>query len=197
MEQFTRDAAMAPRTLKHIRNTARRLAHSRSVPGMDAEDIEQDLFLDLWHRRGAFDPTKATFATFADRVIAHRVATLTSPTACRKAERQQVALDDFVDGDDQQTLADTLADPAALGEVGQAITLDMKRFIASLPPALQRCCTILMTPNRRDASMEAGIHRSSVYESAHRLRKLAEAAGLKEYISAPRHFGSRAGRCPA
>lgn len=197
MEQFTRDAAMAPRTLKHIRNTARRLAHSRSVPGMDAEDIEQDLFLDLWHRRGAFDPIKATFATFADRIIAHRVATLTRPTACRKAERQQVALDDFVDGDDQQTLADTLADPAALGEVGQAITLDMKRFIASLPPALQRCCTILMTPNRREASMEAGIHRSSVYESAHRLRKLAEAAGLKEYISAPRHFGSRAGRCPA
>jgi len=38
---------MAPRTLKHIRNTARRLARCRSVPGMDAEDIEQDLFLDL------------------------------------------------------------------------------------------------------------------------------------------------------
>ena len=197
MEQFTRNAAMAPRTLKHIRNTARRLARSRSVPGMDAEDIEQDLFLDLWHRRGAFDPTKATFATFADRIIAHRVATLTSPTACRKAERQQVALDDYVDDDAQQTLADTLADPSALSDVDQALSLDMKRFIAGLPPALQRCCTILLTPNRREASTQAGVHRSSVYESAHRLRKLAEAAGLREYIPAPRHFEDRAGRCPA
>jgi len=197
MEQFTRDAAMAPRTLKHIHNTARRLARCRNVPGMDAEDIEQDLFLDLWHRRGAFDAAKATFATYADRIIAHRVATLTSPTSRRKSERQQVALDDYVDGNEQQTLADTLADPAALSEVDQALTIDMKRFIAGLPPALQRCCTILLTPNRREASMEAGIHRSSVYESAHRLRKLAEAAGLREYISTPRHFEHRAGRCPA
>lgn len=197
MEQFTRDAAMAPRTLKHIRNTARRLARGRSIPGMDAEDIEQDLFLDLWHRRAAFDATKATFATFADRIIAHRVATLTCPTARHKAERQQVALDGYVDGDEQQMLADTLADPTALGEVDQALTIDMKRFIAGLPPALQRCCTILLTPNRREASMDAGVHRSTVYESAHRLRKMAEAAGLREYIPAPRHFGSRAGRCPA
>jgi len=196
MEQYTRDAAMAPRTLKHISNTARRLARCRSVPGMDAEDIEQDLFLDLWHRRGAFDAAKATFATYADRIIAHRVATLTSPTSRRKAERQQVALDDYVDGDEQQTLADTLADPAALSEVDQALTIDMKRFIAGLPTALQRCCTILLTPNRREASMEAGIHRSSVYESAHRLRKLAEAAGLRDYSSAPRHFEDRVGRCP-
>ena len=197
MEQFNRDAAMAPRTLKHIRNTARRLARCRSIPGMDAEDIEQDLFLDLWHRRGAFDATKASFATFADRIVANRVATLTSPTARRRAERQQVALDDYVDGDQQQTLADTLADPAALSEVDQALTIDMTRFIAGLPPALQRCCTILLTPNRREASMEAGVHRSSVYESAHRLRKLAEAAGLREYIKAPRHFEGRAGRCQA
>jgi len=108
------------------------------------------------------------------------VATLTSPTSRRKAERQPVALDDYVDDDEQQTLADTLADPAALSEVDQALTIDMKRFIAGLPPALQRCCTILLTPNRREASMEAGIHRSSVYESAHRLRKPAEAAGLRE-----------------
>ena len=108
------------------------------------------------------------------------MATLTSPTSRRKAERQPVALDDYVDDDEQQTLADTLADPAALSEVDQALTIDMKRFIAGLPTALQRCCTILLTPNRREASMEAGIHRSSVYESAHRLRKPAEAAGLRE-----------------
>lgn len=197
MEQFTRDAAMAPRTLKHIRDTARRLARCRSIPGMDAEDIEQDLFLDLWHRRGAFDANKASFATFADRIITNRVATLTCPTARRTAERQQIALDDYVDGSGQQTLADTLADPAGLSEVDRALAIDMTRFIAGLPPVLQRCCTILLTPNRREASREAGVHRSSVYESAQRLRKLAEAAGLREYITAPRHIAGPAGRCPA
>jgi RNA polymerase sigma-70 factor (ECF subfamily) len=197
MEQFTRDAALAPRTRKHIRNTARHLARCHSVPGMDAADIEQDLFMDLWRRRGAFDPAKASFATYADRIIAHRVATLTSASSRRAAECRQVALDDCIDADGRQTVADTLADPAALSEADQALAIDMKRFVASLPPALLRCCTILLAPNRRDASMQAGIHHSSVYEAAHRLRKLAEAAGLREYISAPRHFDGRAGRCQA
>jgi RNA polymerase sigma-70 factor (ECF subfamily) len=197
MEQFTRDAALAPRTLRHIRNTARHLARGRSVPGMDAADIEQDLFLDLWRRRGAFDPAKASFATYADRIIAHRVATLTSVSSRRTAERRQVPLDGYIDADERQTLADTLIDPAGLSEANQALVIDTKRFIATLPPALRRCCTILLAPNRREASMQAGIHHSSVYEAAHRLRKLAEAAGLREYISAPRHFDDGAGRCQA
>lgn len=197
MDQLTRDAALDARTRKHIRNTARRLARRGGVPGMDAEDIEQDLFLDLWRRRAGFDPERASFATFADRVIAHRVATLTSPTARLRAERRQVCIDEPIEGDAGQTLADVLADPMGLGELDHGLALDLRRFVAGLTPALQRCCEILLAPNLRAATAQAGVHHSSIYENARRLRRQAEAAGLKEYVGPPRHLPHHAGRCLA
>lgn len=199
MEQTTGIAELDARTLKHIRTTARRLHRTGSLPGMDADDIAHDLILDLWRRRGAFDPARASFRTFANRIIAHRVATLTSPTARLAAERSMRWLDAPLGDDDGATLADTLADSTAPADAdalyGQ--TLDVRRFVAGLSPALKRCCAILLAPNVVEAAAAAGMHRSSVYENAHRLKTLAAAAGLKNYLSGPRHLAKPAGRWSA
>jgi RNA polymerase sigma factor (sigma-70 family) len=197
MEQPTREATLDARILKHIRHTAKRLARQGRMPGMDADDIAQDLFLDLWRRRAAFDPSRASFVTFADRVIAHRVASLLCSTARLRAERQHLSLDEGDDGAERPVLADSLPDPQAVSEADQALALDVRRFLEGLPPALRRCCDLLLTPNLRAASAEAGLHRSTIYENARRLRRLAERAGLRDYVAAPRHFADRTGRWPA
>lgn len=197
MEQTTRDAALAPRTLKHIRSTARRLARSGRTRGMDAEDIAQDLFLDLWRRCPAFDPSRASFPTFADRIIAHRAASLTAQTQRTQMERRQIRIDDPVEGPDGCTLADTLPDTTAPGELDHGLSLDLRRFIESLSPALQRCCAIMADPNIRSAAARVGTHRSSLYESARRLRRRAEESGLRIYLAEPRQISTLAGRCPA
>ena len=195
MEHFSGVAALDARTRAHVQTTARRLARSGSLPGMDADDIGQDLFLDLWRRRHAFDPARASFPTFADRVIANRVATLTSPTMRQRAERALVWLDEPISGDDADTLAATVADPAAPTEHDLAMLLDVRRFVARLSPALRQCCEILLAPKLCDAAAEVGLHRSSVYENIQRLRAVTNAAGLKEYVVAPRHFSGRSGKC--
>ncbi len=197
MEQTTRDAALAPRTLKHIRSTARWLARSGRTRGMDAEDIAQDLFLDLWRRCPAFDPSRASFPTFADRIIAHRAASLTASTPRMQLARRQIGIDDPIDGSDGGTLADILSDPAAPGELDHGLALDFRRFIEGLSPALQRCCAILAEPNIRLAATQAGTHRSSLYENARRLRKRADEAGLGIYVAGPRQVSISAGRCLA
>ena len=173
------------RTLMHIRSTARRIARTGSLPSMDVEDIEQDLILDLWQRRGAFDPCRATFRTFADRIVAHRVATLTRPTTRLRAERELASLDAPIGGDDEGTLADALADPDTATDIDahDGLKLDVRRFVAGLTPAQRRCCDILLAPDVREATARAGLHHSSVYENARRLKKLAEAAGLKDYLA--------------
>jgi DNA-directed RNA polymerase specialized sigma24 family protein len=197
MEQTIRDAVLAPRTLKHIRSTAKRLARSGRIRGMDAEDIAQDLFLDLWRRSPAFDPRRASFPTFADRIIAHRAASLTAQTQRAQIERREIRIDDPVEGADGRTLADILPDPAAPDELDHGLSLDLRRFIESLSPALQRCCAILAEPNIRSAAAQAGSHRSSLYENARRLRRRAEQAGLRIYLAGPRQISTPAGRCPA
>ena len=59
-----RDDSIDRRVMNNIRFNARRLARQQTVPGMAVEDYEQDLVLDLLHRRKAFDPARASFATF-------------------------------------------------------------------------------------------------------------------------------------
>jgi len=195
MEQSTSTSEIDARTLSRIRWTARHLARTCYLPGMDADDIAQDLVLDLWRRRHAFDPAKASFATFADRIITNRAASLTSPTARSRAERRQIWLDRPIEDDGANTLAEKLADPSGLSEFDQALALDVRRFFAGLTPALQRCCEIWLTPNIGQAATRAGLQRSSIHEGVQRLRRLAELAGLKEYIAPPRQNYAPAGKC--
>lgn len=194
MDQFFPDAVLDVRIRRHIRRTAWRLARTGLVPGMESDDIEQDLFLDLWRRRMNYLPDKAGFATFADRIIAHRAATLTHPTARLLAERRHVGLDRSADGDQGLTLAEVLADPGAPDEVSLGLAMDLRRFVADLTPAQRTCCDILMAPNVRSAAARAGVHHSSFYENAHRLRQKAAAAGLREYMPQPRQIERHAGK---
>jgi len=194
MDQFFHDAVLDARIRRHIRRTAWRLARTGLVPGMDSDDIEQDLFLDLWRRRMKYLPDKAGFATFADRIVAHRVATLTYPTARLRGERKQVGLDGSADSSERLTLAEILADPRAPDEVSLGLAMDMRRFVASLTSALRTCCDILLAPNVRSAAARAGVHHSSFYENAHRLQQKAAAAGLREYMPQPRQIERRAGK---
>jgi hypothetical protein len=63
------------RVSDNIRIRAGWLARSGCIPNMEAEDIEQDLALDLLQRLPAYDSSRASVATFADRVIGNRVFT--------------------------------------------------------------------------------------------------------------------------
>jgi DNA-directed RNA polymerase specialized sigma24 family protein len=60
---------------------------------MDAEDIKQDLRLHLYRRDDRFDPYRGQYHTFADRVLANRIATLAAPTERLRAERAWVDFD--------------------------------------------------------------------------------------------------------
>ena len=98
-------------------------------------------------------------------------------------------------GDDgSSTLADTLGDPNAATDLDLGLVLDVRRFLAALAPAMRRCCAILTEPNVTAAARIAGLHRSVVYDGATRLRVLATAAGLRDYLKPPRQIGSPAGK---
>ena len=76
MEHSNRYDGVHPRAIQFVRYHARQLARHRAVPGMELEDYEQDLITDLIARERRFDPTRAAYPTFADRIIRHRVSTL-------------------------------------------------------------------------------------------------------------------------
>ena len=191
MERPNASLPLDPRITEHIHRTARRLSTSRAIHGMDEQDIRQDLFLDLWRRSGAFDPSRSSFPTFADRIIAHRVATLASRKRSTAVERYLVSID-APDGDSGLALGETLPDRSSPSELDLGLMLDVRRFVAGLPAALQRCCLVLMSPNVTKAAQDQRVNRSSCYENRQRLRQLATAAGLGDYLAVPDNSAARA-----
>ena len=192
MELNNRYGGISPRVIRNIRYQAARLARSGALPGMGKDDIEQELMLDLLRRKDRFDPARASFDTFADRVIQHRVASLTAPTTRLRAERITVSIDVHLSAganDDGGTIecdipeADGLyAAPCEPADVRIGLARDVGRFLDSLSPVLRRYADILTADNVCAAAREAGLHRSTIYERLGQIRQTAQAWGLHDYL---------------
>ncbi|GHE00979.1 hypothetical protein U879_13435 [Defluviimonas sp. 20V17] len=192
MEQLQQLTDPTTRISRNIRIRAARLARSGAVPGLDAEDIEQELRLDLIRRARNFDPAKSSFDTFADRIVANRVATLASATAAMRAERAMLCIDAPV-GDDNEglTLSDVLPEAAALDPVdafslahGPGLRGDVGRLLAALCPATRQVAMAVSQLSISEAARALGVHRSTIYERLSRIREIATEMGLDGYFEA-------------
>ena len=65
-----------PYVVNLIRSKARQLIGRYGFTQSDYEDIEQDLWADLYHRASDYDPSLASPRTFVNRIIEHRTAAL-------------------------------------------------------------------------------------------------------------------------
>jgi hypothetical protein len=180
MEHRNRYDGVHPRAIQFVRYHARQLARHRAVPGMELEDYEQDLITDLIARDPRFDPTRATYPTFADRVIRDRVSTLLQGgLRMRRVEDQ--GLGAAAAGPSLETRMESSAG-AVWTDDWCLLCLDLERFVGQLPTRLRHCCEWLVAENRLAAAAALGLHRSSLYEAAHDLRRLAIEAGLDLYL---------------
>jgi hypothetical protein len=178
MEPSNRYDGVHPRALQFVRYHARQLARRRAVPGMELEDYEQDLITDLLVREPRFDPTRAAYPTFADRIIRNRVSTLVQAGLRMRRAGDQ---------DSGATATESSLEPQAVSDWcrtddGWSLRLDLERFVRALPIRLRRCCRWLLAENRLAAAAALGLHRSSLYEAAHDLQQHAIEASLHLYL---------------
>lgn len=193
MEQLQELTSPNSRISRNISVRSARLARSNAVPGMDVEDIEQELRLDLIRRAPNYDPAKASFETFADRIVANRIASLASATQASRAERTMQSLDmpigagDDVDGD--LTLADVLPESAALHASddlakmhGPGLRGDIAKLLARLCPTARQIAIAVSHLSVAETARELGLHRSTVYQHLAAIRRTAMDLGLAEYF---------------
>ena len=191
------------RVARNIRIRAHNLARSGAVPGMDADDIGQHLRLHLLKRDGRFDPARASYNTFADRLLANCIASLADPTERLCAERQWVNFDmPILDAKREEALplSETLpesaaihAPPARLPDETIGLKLDVRRLLATLAPAIHNVAIALTELSPTETARDLGIHRSTVYEHLKAIRKAAIDLGLENYLARSRHIRASAG----
>lgn len=185
METNSPSRGLDVRVWKNICFRANRLAARGAVPGMTADDYRQDLALDLIHRSRWFNPDRASFRTFADRVVGHRAATLAQPVERHRHERLAISLDAVVLDEDGNGVSahEMLPDGAPPLDEGALARVDLGRFLQRLPPELVECCAMLQGAGIGVEAELAGIHRSTAYERIGRLRAEARSFGLDVYVS--------------
>lgn len=182
------------RVSRNIMVRAARLVRSGAVPGMTAEDIAQDLREHLWRRDGAFDLTRGSYDTFADCVIANRIATLASPTERLRAERTWVSFDEPTQQKEDGAplpLSETLAEADGLNgpasrpaDESFGLARDVRRLRGALTPTCRAMADVLVDLTPTEAAHALGVHRSTIYARLASMRSVAIARGLEVYLGA-------------
>ncbi len=196
MDTSKKSGELSAYAMTLVHHKARELVGRPGFEGQDAEDIEQDLLLDLLQRLSKYDPEKATNNTFVARLVEHRISTTN-----RDSERQRrdpggeigSLNEDVVEADGRRVeLAETLCDDVgdrrmfrkSLPPDEQAdLKVDVAEALAGLLEDLRRVAEALMTLSMIDAARKLGIPKWKMHEVyVPRLRKALAERGLGDYV---------------
>jgi len=179
-----------------IRHKARQLVGRAGYTEDDRPDIEGDLTLDLLRRLRKFDPSRASRNTFIARVVEHGVARLIErqEAPMRDVRRCTASLNDRIEGEegehvergdlvDQDTYLESIGQPTMPLADRVALRVDLERVLATLTPEMRDLWARRAEGQTfTEISRETGIPRGTLYDRMKELKRLAEDAGLREYM---------------
>lgn len=163
--------------LSNLRHRARRLALNPLLSDFAVEDIEQDFLAHILERRPSFDPDRASWPTFVDRILLAK--TLDMLSAARAGKRRAEAPPISIDADAMANAVD-LIDPLALEPTGADIRVDLARRTASLPHELASLLCELRQKTMTEVARDSGIPKTTLYARLAALRR--ELSPLQEYL---------------
>lgn len=178
-----------------VRGKTRQLLRRAGFTRSDADDVEQEIALDLLKRLPRFDPSKASLRTFATRVVEHCVATLIEgrEASCRDWRRAEESLDDLIPDDagevvprwrtlDQEECAGRRRGDAPDERAAHELRLDVAVAVGSLDPALREVAERLRVSTPTEVARATGRPRTTVYESIARIGEALGDTGLSDYL---------------
>ena len=172
---------------------AAELARRSCAIGLDADDVRQELLLQLWRRRSRFDPQRGGHAGFITRVIRNAAADLIAKHAAARRGGFQIAVSLHEPAVDEEGEACRLADilpneaglwssPSAALEISD-LRADLRGAVAQLPREHQELCADLATSSISEISRGQGCSRAVIYERIRDIRRTFDRLGLAVYVS--------------
>jgi DNA-directed RNA polymerase specialized sigma24 family protein len=155
-------------------STCRRVAavHAATIvvlyglPNEDRRDLEQEGLLELWRKLPLFDVRRASWRTFAERVVANRMTSVVRglhSTRCGYGKEEPL-----------DEVGPTLRAPDECIE----LRADIRRVLASVSQFDQAVALSLIDHSAVETSWRLGVSRATVYRAIGRLRAAFTAAGL-------------------
>jgi DNA-directed RNA polymerase specialized sigma24 family protein len=180
MKSCNRYVGIDPYLLSQVRYRARRLSRHSLMQGMEIEDIEQELMLDILARTPSYDPDRAKWSTFVDRVLSNKCATMISTelAAKRGAGVRAISLD-ALRAEPDRDLHEPV-DEASLDRTHLEIRIDLGRHIWRLSPSLSGLLRSLCERTMTEIARDSGLPKATLYGHLAVLRGHLEP--LQEYL---------------
>lgn len=173
MKSCNRYTGIDPYLVSQVRYRARKLSRHALMRGVEIEDIEQDLMLDLLSRKASYDPERAQWSTFVDRVLSNKCATLISAELAKKRGGGRGCLS--LDGLLPEPIDEASLDPASV-----EIRIDLDRQVADLPPSLTGLLCGLGKNTMTEIARATGVPKTTLYDRLADLR--ARLQPLHDYL---------------
>lgn len=173
---------IGPDVIEQVRYHARKLIRHPSIHSMEIEDIEQELMLYVLSSIQDYDPERANWCTFVDRVLNHKIANLIENAKAEKrgGGMKTMSLDALLEDSDIEDsgFRDLHSDTTET----TSLVVDLNRSIELLPPNLAELLVQLTKHTPSEISRITGVPRATLYESINKLRETLRKNGIHHYL---------------
>lgn len=145
-----------PIVIKYIKYYAYCLKYVDCFIHESLEDIELELFCEVWPCLSLYDETRSSFNTFVANLTRHRARNLLRNQLCTKRQIN-FGIDDNIP--DCKYLENDIM-----------VYIDVKNIISKLPESHRKLCELLKVSTITEASKITGIPKTTVYNILRQIR---------------------------
>jgi DNA-directed RNA polymerase specialized sigma24 family protein len=135
------------------------------LPNHARRDLEQEVLLELWRKRLAYDPGRGSWRTFSERVAANRLTSLV-----RTMHKEPA-------GDFREERLENLITLAAPNDPTD-LRVDVSRVLASVSQFDRSVAVRLIDSSAKETGQRLGVSRATIYRAIARLRVVFAVAGF-------------------
>ena len=147
------------------------------LPNDDRQDLKQEALLELWRKSPMFDARRASWRTFAERVVANRMTSLmrnVHSARCGHGKDEPLSnLGRLLPGPDNSF----------------DLRIEVRRVLAGMARFDQAVAQSLIDYSAVETGHRLGVSRATVYRAMGRLREAFAEVGLSPFRTAPRNQG--------
>jgi RNA polymerase sigma-70 factor, ECF subfamily len=182
-------------TLKRSSFKAKQMIGKHGFSKDDAEDLRQELVLDVLKRLPKFNRSRAGIKTFISRLIDNHISHLIKHQEAGRRDHRRVEcrLDDWERDKDNQWTSPGLmiTEEDALGRLGRRLlssqeridlALDTVALLDHLSKLDRKLCLQLQTQTVSEISRQTGVVRTRIYERLRVIRQKFLQAEMEEYL---------------
>lgn len=183
----TKEPIISNYAMRVASSKAGRLCCRAGFNKSDAEDIRQELLLDLLKNLPNFDPSKGSEEVFVCRAMRSKAIKLLRDRMAsnRTPSRTSGSMNEMIYDKEERRLVElgqTIGeDDPSFEQVD--LRLDVESVMAKLPSDLRELCELLKTKSITEAAKALGLGLGSVYWRLDKLRAIFREAGLEPEIA--------------